>query len=182
MSAHIQPTLTVTVGSKNPVKINAVSNALSAYFPHQKIIANGVDAPSSVSEQPMTTKETRDGAVNRLRYCQQYHPDSDFYAAIEGGVDSFEDGAATFAYLAIASGANMSVGRSANMPIPESVYQALTQGEELGPLMDKLFNTTNIKQKGGAIGLLTNGLETRESNYTQALHLAIAPLVHSEPY
>jgi len=178
----MQRSLNVIVGSKNPVKINAVSNALAAYFPEQQVIAQGVDAPSNVSEQPMTSKETRDGAVNRLRYCQQHHPDADFYAAIEGGVDSFEDGAATFAYLAIAIGESMSVGRSANMPIPNSVYQALAEGEELGPLMDKLFNTTNIKQKGGAIGLLTNGLETRESNYTQALHLAIAPLVHSDPY
>jgi len=174
--------LKVIVGSHNPVKINAVRNALAAYFPDREVIATGVDAPSNVSDQPMTSKETRDGAINRLRYCLQYHPDADFYAAIEGGVDRFEDGAATFAYLAVASGDNLSMGRSANMPIPDSVYQALTEGEELGPLMDKLFNTTNVKHKGGAIGLLTNGLETRESSYTHAMHLAISPLVHSDPY
>jgi len=174
--------LEVVVGSCNPVKVNAVVNALAAYFPDRQVLAKSIDAPSGVSEQPMTSKETRDGAVNRLRYCQQHHPDADFYAAIEGGVDNFEDGAATFAYLAVANNQSTSVGRSANMPIPNSVYHALTQGEELGPLMDKLFNTSNVKQKGGAIGLLTNGLETRESNYIQALHLAIAPLVHSDPY
>lgn len=177
-----QTPLKVVVGSHNPVKINAIRNALAAYFPLREVIAQGVDAPSNVPEQPMTSKETRDGAVNRLAYCQQHYPDADFYGAIEGGVDCFEDGAATFAYLAVATPSQRSVGRSANMPIPHTVYQALTEGEELGPLMDKLFNTTNVKQKGGAIGLLTNGLETRESNYTQALHLAIAPLVHSDPY
>jgi len=177
-----QAVLKVVVGSKNPVKVNAVRNALAAYFPQHDVQAQGIAAPSNVSEQPMTSKETRDGAVNRLRYCQSNQPHADFYAAIEGGVDNFEDGAATFAYLAVADREQLSVGRSANMPIPQSVYQALEAGEELGPLMDKLFNTTNIKQKGGAIGLLTNGLETRESNYTQALHLAIAPLVHSAPY
>lgn len=174
--------LTVVIGSKNPVKINAVSNALAAYFPQHQILATGIDAPSGVTEQPMTSKETRDGAVNRLRYCQSQYPEADFCAAIEGGVDNFEDGAATFAYLVVATPQQMSVGRSANMPIPSSVYDALTKGAELGPLMDEIFNTTNVKQKGGAIGLLTNGLETRESNYTQALHLAIAPLVHCKPY
>ena len=60
------------------------------------------------------------------------------------------------------------------------MYQALLAGEELGHVMDRLFNTNNIKQKGGAIGLLTNGHETRESNYTQALILAMAPFIHPE--
>jgi non-canonical (house-cleaning) NTP pyrophosphatase len=48
--------------------------------------------------------------------------------------------------------------------------------------MDELFNTENIKQKGGAIGLLTNHLATRESSYTQALLLAMAPFNHPELY
>lgn len=178
----IKSALRVVIGSRNPVKINAVRNALAAYFPEHEITAQGVDAPSQVADQPMTSKETRDGAVNRLRYCQQHFPDADFYSAIEGGVDCFEDGAATFAYLAIARGDNLSVGRSANMPIPNMVYKALEEGAELGPLMDKLFNTSNVKQKGGAIGLLTKGLETRESSYTHAMHLAISPLVHNDPY
>jgi non-canonical (house-cleaning) NTP pyrophosphatase len=74
------------------------------------------------------------------------------------------------------------VFRSAILPLPKSVYRALEQGEELGTVMDQLFNTENIKQKGGAIGLLTNGRATRESNYTHALTLALAPFLHPELY
>jgi non-canonical (house-cleaning) NTP pyrophosphatase len=48
--------------------------------------------------------------------------------------------------------------------------------------MDRLFNTTNIKQAGGAIALLTHNAETRESSYRQALILAMAPLLHPELY
>ncbi|BEU04376.1 non-canonical purine NTP phosphatase [Agarivorans sp. OAG1] len=170
---------TVVVGSRNPVKVRAVAKALAMYYPDAEIDCQGIDAPSQVPEQPITTQQTRDGAVNRLRYCQQ-HQAADFYAAIEGGVDMFEDGPATFAYVAIARGEHLSVGRGANMPLPPSVYQALEQGEELGPLMDKLFNTKNIKQKGGAIGLLTNGLATREDNYVHALILALVQFAHKE--
>ncbi len=47
-------------------------------------------------------------------------------------------------------------------------------GEELGPAMDNMFNTVNIKQKGGAIGQLTNGLETRESIYVSATLLTLS--------
>ncbi|GAB1621283.1 inosine/xanthosine triphosphatase [Agarivorans albus] len=169
----------VVVGSRNPVKVRAVAKALAMYYPDAEIDCQGIDAPSKVPEQPITTQQTRDGAVNRLRYCQQ-HQTADFYAAIEGGVDMFEDGPATFAYVAIARGEHLSVGRGANMPLPPSVYQALEQGEELGPLMDKLFNTKNIKQKGGAIGLLTNGLATREDNYVHALILALVQFAHKE--
>ncbi|WP_432458822.1 inosine/xanthosine triphosphatase [Agarivorans sp. QJM3NY_25] len=172
-------TLKVIVGSLNPVKIAAVKEALALYYPEPQIDCQGMHAPSLVAEQPMTSQETRDGAVNRLRYCQQQQ-DADFYAAIEGGVDLFEDGPATFAYAVIADRQQMSVGRGANMPLPVSVYQALAQGDELGPLMDKLFNTTNIKQKGGAIGLLTNGLATRQGNYAHALILALVTFAHRE--
>ena len=55
----------------------------------------------------------------------------------------------------IASDARTSIGRSCNLPLPAKVYQRLEQGEELGFVMDDLFNTKNIKQQGGAIGLLT---------------------------
>ena len=44
--------------------------------------------------------------------------------------------------------------------------------------MDRLFNTKNIKQQGGAIGLLTQHKATRESTYTQGLILAMAPLLN----
>ena len=117
-----EQSIKVVVGSRNPVKVRAVAKALAMYYPDAEIDCKGIDAPSQVPEQPMTTQQTRDGAVNRLRYCQR-HQAADFYAAIEGGVDMFEDGPATFAYVAIARGEHLSVGRGANMPLPPSVYQ-----------------------------------------------------------
>jgi non-canonical (house-cleaning) NTP pyrophosphatase len=41
-----------------------------------------------------------------------------------------------------------------------------------------VFATLNSKQAGGAYGLLTGGLMTRESIYTQTLILALIPFVH----
>ena len=140
-----------------------------------------MSAPSGVPDQPMTADETRLGAVNRVEYCKA-HGKADFYVAMEGGVDEFEYGPCTFAYVVVASADRISVGRSAILPLPQQIFQALKQGEELGPVMDRLFNTDNIKQKGGAIGLLTNGLETRGSNYYQAMILAMAPFLHPNLY
>ncbi|RKF21483.1 non-canonical purine NTP phosphatase [Alginatibacterium sediminis] len=163
----------VVVASQNPVKVAAIRNAIAAYNPQAQLEVQGIDAPSGVREQPLSNAETRLGALNRLEFCQTKHQ-ADYYAAIEGGVDNFEDGPATFAYVVIADGRQTSVGRGAQLPLPMSVYQSLCEGQELGPLMDQLFNTHNIKQKGGAIGLLTNGLASRQGNYEQAAILAMS--------
>lgn len=164
----------------NPIKINAVHTAFSEAFPDCVCHCQGMKAPSLVAEQPMTEQETLDGAINRVKYCQQ--TPADFYVAIEGGVDHFNYGPATFAFIVIANQAQQSIGRSANLPLPASIYQALQAGQELGPLMDSLFNTHNIKQKGGAISLLTNGLASRESNYHNAMVLALAPFINPAQY
>jgi inosine/xanthosine triphosphatase len=171
----------IVVGSNNPVKISAAKTAICDILSIKEVECVGINAPSNVSEQPMTTEETKHGAINRVQYCQQ-HTQADFYVAIEGGVDQFEHGPATFAFVAITDQKHMSIGRSCNLPLPLVIYQALKSGEELGHVMDRLFNTDNVKQKQGAIGLLTNGLATRESVYQQAIILAMAPFIHPELY
>ena len=174
-------TISIVVGSKNPVKVGAAQSAFERLFPDNLIECQGIDAPSGVADQPMTDAETKLGAINRVKYCQSEYQ-ADYFIAMEGGVDLFEHGPATFAYIAIAHQSQVSVGRGAQLPLPMQVYQALTQGQELGHVMDHMFNTVNIKQKGGAIALLTNGNETRQSNYTQAIILAMAPLLHPNLY
>lgn len=172
----------VIVGSKNPVKVNASRIALQQVLAGEgELAVIGVDAPSLVADQPMTEAETRNGAVNRVKACMASNQ-ADWYIAIEGGVDKFTDGPATFAYVAICNGEHWSIGRSTNLPLPGAVYDALTAGEELGDVMDRLFNTDNIKQKGGAIGLLTNHLATRQSVYELAIILAMARFNHPTLY
>ena len=174
------------VGSRNPVKLNAARTALSMSLSMPALEAIGVNVPSGVPEQPMTSAETREGAINRVKACvanaDEQSRQQDWFVAIEGGVDEFEDGPATFAYVVIYHRDKWSVGRSANLPLPPSIYAALKAGEELGPVMDRTFDTDNIKQKGGAIGLLTNHLATRQSVYEMALLLAMAKFNFADLY
>ncbi|SFD12357.1 inosine/xanthosine triphosphatase [Pseudoalteromonas denitrificans] len=181
MSAKI---IKVIVGSNNPVKINATKNAISSIFPNTEVLCEGIHAPSGVADQPMSAAETRNGAINRAQYCKKQFINDikkpDFYIALEGGIDLTLDGPMTFAYFAILNEQQQSIGRSASLPIPDYIYQALKKGQELGDVMDTVFNTHNVKQKGGAIGLLTHGAATRESIYTQALILALAPFLNEK--
>lgn len=177
-----QAALNVIVGSRNPVKIGAVRNALTPLFPEHVLACEGMHAPSGVADQPMTATETRQGAIQRMHYCQQHGGEADFHVALEGGIEMGEDGPGTVGYVAIAGGDHVSVGRSAWLPLPPIAYEALLEGEELGDVMDRLFGTVNVKQQGGAMGLVTRGHATREGAYTQALLLAMAPFLNPDLY
>lgn len=174
----------IWVGSTNPVKVRASENSLRQLPSLQQIEAKGIAVPSGVADQPMNEAETRLGAVNRVKalLANKVGEPQDWYIALEGGVDQFADGPATFAYVAICHQGQWAVGRSASLPLPEQFYLALQQGEELGDVMDRAFNTQNIKQKGGAIGLLTHNLASRQSVYEAAITLALARFRFPELY
>jgi non-canonical (house-cleaning) NTP pyrophosphatase len=84
-----------------------------------------------------------------------------------------------FAWMAIAAkDGPVSETRSVTLPLPPEVQELVFDGLELGEANDRVFSTLNSKQGGGAFGLLTDGLMTRESVYTQTLILALIPFVH----
>lgn len=164
--------LKVAVASKNPVKIDAAKRAFSL-MTKEPVEVVPISVHSGVSEQPMNYEETRLGAYNRVENLKAELV-ADYYIAYEGGVDVFEDGPKTFAVLCICNGQNTIFGQTATLPIPLKVYEQLLSGYELGTAMDEMFQTTNIKQKGGAIGQLTKGLETRLSIYQSATILTLS--------
>lgn len=175
----------IRVASKNPVKVTAAHQAFSLVFPNHTIHCEGMEIESGVAEQPMSEKETLLGAKNRVRYCAEHdhNKEEDYFVAMEGGVEKNEEGAETFAYVAISGrDGKIHTGRSASLTLPNSIYLRLKNGEELGDVMDDVFQVENVKQKGGAIGLLTNNRATRESVYTQSIVLALAPILHPDLY
>ena len=165
----------IAVASTNPAKINAVRDAFALAFPDVQCHVSGYRTESGVAAQPMSSAETLLGADNRLHNLQlqlQQQP-ADFYVAIEAGLD---DGM-TFAWIRITDGKRDGRARSASLQLPALAVQRLEQGDELGDVMDELFGTQNIKQAGGAIGLLTQHKLSRSSVYQQALILALIPFL-----
>ena len=137
----------------------------------------GVD--SGVSEQPMSDAETRQGARNRVEQARVQSPDADFWVGLEGGLDYFDGHLMAFAWMVIAGAEDrISETRSATLPLPPKVQMLVSEGLELGEANDRVFSTLNSKQGGGAFGLLTDGLLTREIIYTQTLILALIPFTN----
>lgn len=169
----------IVVASHNPVKIAAVREAFLSRFPALEILVIPVDVNSDVPDQPMSDQVTRLGARNRVNNAKNKHPDADFWVGLEGGLDFFDGKLMAFAWMVITGPEDrVSETRSATLPLPPRVQELVLNGLELGEANDLVFSTLNSKQDGGAYGLLTDGLMTRESIYTQTLILALIPFVH----
>lgn len=170
--------MNVIIASLNPAKINAVKTAFNQAFPNTVFSFTGVSVDSGVPDQPMSCIETKQGAINRVNNAKVQSPGASFYVGLEAGIEKNS----TFAWMIIDNGEKMGESRSSSLPLPPAVITAVNQGKELGDVMDEQFNTNNIKQKGGAIGLLTNNLLTRSSVYQQALILALIPFLHPDRF
>ena len=168
----------VIVASLNPAKINAVKSAFEAVFTQQEFDFKGVAVESGVADQPMSNDETHRGALTRVANAKKQHSDGDYYVGLEAGIE----GSFTFAWMGIESHTQRGESRSASLMLPPVVLEKLQHANELGDVMDEVFATDNIKQKGGAIGLLTHNRLTRSSVYQQALILALIPFVNPEHF
>ncbi|RHZ02224.1 hypothetical protein DYB35_010778 [Aphanomyces astaci] len=174
--------LRLVVASKNPVKIGATRDGFEKSFPGHTFSISGVDVPSDVAAQPMTSRETLGGALNRLHAARALVPDADYWIGIEGGVEqtNFGGDAAdvmeVFAWIVIeAADGTRGMGRTGSFFLPEAVVKLVVGGLELGHADDQVFGGSNSKQKTGSVGLLTQDRITRQSYYEHAETITFPP-------
>ncbi|SNS51070.1 inosine/xanthosine triphosphatase [Ekhidna lutea] len=172
----------VIVASKNPVKINATQLGFGQVFPNERFDIEGIAVPSGVSDQPMTNGETLQGAKNRAEQAKIEIPEAGFWVGIEGGIEETVEGMEAFAWVVILAKNQKGQSRTSTFFLPPKVRTLVLQGAELGHANDQVFEDHNSKQKGGAVGSLTNGLLGRTAYYEQAVILALIPFVKKEIY
>lgn len=171
----------IIIASKNPAKIKAVENAFSKVFPNESFEYEGVRVPSGVPDQPMGEAETLRGAENRVDHAMAEFA-GDYWVGLEGGVATSGNQLEAFAWMVIRSKDGYGKGRTGSFFLPAKVAELVHGGMELGHADDVVFGQSNSKQKGGAVGLLTNNLLTRTTYYEQALILALIPFINKEHY
>ena len=168
----------IVIASQNPVKVAAAREAFTTLLPDADLELVTVSVQSGVSDQPVSDEETRLGARNRASNARAEVADASFWVGLEGGIQVYDGQLLAFAWMAIQDDSGrISDARSATLPLPPAIKRLVDSGLELGDANDRVFATVNSKQKGGAYGLLTDGLYTRESIYTQTLILALLPFV-----
>ena len=172
--------ITVAVGSKNPVKINAAKSAFVQLFPDATIEASGLDVASGISAQPMSDEESISGARNRARKVLE-QTKADFGVGIEGGLhkiglDWFDT---SWTVVCDARGKE-GLGSSGRIMVPANIMKHIHAGLELGQACDLVFNTTNVKQQEGFVGLMTNRVLNRTSTSTESVIAALAGFLHAD--
>ncbi|WP_232700951.1 DUF84 family protein [Halobacterium wangiae] len=152
----------VAVGSGNPVKRAAVAAAL----PDATVEAVPVD--SGVPEQPWGDDETVEGARNRAQ--RALGEGYDLGVGLEGGVHQRGGSLFLVMWAAATDGERIEVGGGPRLRLPDDVAGRLRDGDELGPVMDDLLDTSGVAENQGAAGVLTAGTTDR----TEALRTAVA--------
>lgn len=174
----------VIIASENPVKQSAVEIGFQKTFPDTECECVGMKAESSVKDQPDTDEETITGAKNRIAHLKEEDHNAQYYIAIEGGIEKVYDKMFAFAWVVIED-ENGKVGeaRTGAFELPPQVAKLIEEGIELGIANDRVFGTENSKHKNGALGILTNDLITRTSEYANTVVLALIPFQkHKELY
>ncbi len=174
----------ILVGSKNPVKIASVQEALKNYF--ADVSVEGIEVDSGVSVQPVND-ETFIGARNRALKLKELNDSqnlkADFFVGIEGGIARQFDKWFAFGCMCIIdSEGKIGFGLSPHFELPDFVVEKLLAGVELGEVMDGIMNQQNTKQKNGAIGFFTNGVMNRKELYIEGLKVALAPFLHKKMF
>ncbi|WP_435073014.1 DUF84 family protein [Halorubrum sp. HHNYT27] len=182
----------VGVGSGNPVKRRAVElafessrgDALVDGLPGDPttVSIESVPVRSGVSEQPTGHAETVAGAENRSEAVlgtDEY----DIGVGIEGGVARFDgtEGLFLIMWAAVSDGSRTGRGAGPSLELPADIAARIDAGEELGPVMDDVLDTTGIAKRGGAAGALTGGRVDRADALASAVAGALGPFV-SELY
>lgn len=170
----------IAVGSHNPVKISAVKNVLLKVYPQAEIIA--AEVSSGVPDMPLNDEVAIRGARNRARQARDILQ-ADMGIGLEGGTATIRGDHLTAGWAAVFDGTKYGVGGGGHLLLPPAVdHKIIQEKKELGTAIDELVGGNNLKQKMGAIGILTAGLSTRQKAYEYILIYALAPLLSPELY
>ncbi len=172
----------IIVASRNPVKIESVKLGYNKIFTKSNVELQGVAVPSGVSDQPMSNLETMTGAINRANNAQSQFPNADLWVGIEGGIEKIGSDMTAFAWVVIQSKNKIGKSKTGTFFLPPQVAQLINEGKELGEADDIVFEDSNSKQKGGAVGLLTGNVIDRTSLYIEAVVLALIPFKNKNLY
>ncbi|MFT7436407.1 MAG: inosine/xanthosine triphosphatase [Algoriphagus sp.] len=173
----------VFIASKNPTKINATKSGFEQTFPDDTFEVEGISIPSGVPDQPIGSKETYLGALNRAEGAKIKQPNADFWVGIEGGNIIHNEEMEAMAWVVVLSkGRRLGKARTAGFFLAPEVVKLVNDGYELGRADEIVFGIQNSKQKMGSSGLLTDNLITRIDFYIPAVIFALIPFKKPELY
>ncbi len=166
----------IAVGSHNPVKV-ASTQAVFTRLCRAAITVQAVEVESGVPAQPWGDEQTRRGAIQRALEARR-RTGCAWGIGFEGGLLDVSGDLYTSAWCAVVGpDGRLSTASGENLLLPPAVAAEVRRGVELGTAIDHLSGARGTKRRGGAIGVLTDGLLTRTEAYEHLLMMALAPFL-----
>ncbi|MGG0656301.1 DUF84 family protein [Rummeliibacillus pycnus] len=171
----------VGIGTTNKAKVGAVLTVVTKHF-HDILTFEHISVDSGVSSQPMSTEETRIGAINRAKNTLA-ETNSDIAFGLEGGVTMIGDTMylCNWGALAITNGQVLTAA-GAQIPLPKEIAVQIAGGRELGPVMDDFVHQLDTRQNAGAIGIFTDGMIDRKEMFEHILLQLVGQYFFYEKY
>lgn len=173
----------ILMGTKNPGKIQGAKSAFEKYFEDVEI--EGISVDSEVGGEPLN-KSIMQGAKNRVKNLKEYakfnNIEADFYIASEAGLtNSFGSGDWMDFNVAVIErkDGEQSVGVSSGFKIPDKYVDEVID-KDLGVIMNRIFQDTNLSREDGGIGRLTHGEITRIDLTKQAFIMALLKFINDD--
>ena len=173
----------VIVGSKNPVKIEAVRQAFAEYFPDVQV--DGSDASSGVKAQPDSLREMSFGAMNRAM--NAFRAGYAYSIGLEAGIFEVPNSLSGYMdanFTAIWNGMQfVGFGMSPSFEYPKHfVHSILKEKKEVGDLMNALLSRTDVKHKEGAVGHFSKSKMQRVDFIKSSVVMALIPMLNKDVY
>lgn len=162
------------IGSMNRAKVEAATKVISVYYPKAEI--QRTESESGVNAQPIGDEETIEGAINRATFIQKNYPEA-IAIGLEGGVRMIGEDMyiCNWGALSLPNGQIITAG-GAQIRLPNELAEEIKNGKELGPVIESYFNEKGLRQKEGAMGILTAGLITRVELFVHIMQLLIGQM------
>ena len=177
-SGHRLSKLSISLGSKNPSKINGTKKALLRIFGKNLFSLRAFSPSSGIPSQPFGRK-TISGAINRAKNSYKKAKNADFGIGLESGLFSLAGRHCDILFCAVYDGQHITIGNSMGFEVPHGIVEEIkVEKSELGHVVSRMAGVKGIGKKGGAIHYLSGGLLSREQMIEQAVLCAFIPRIH----
>ncbi len=176
----------IGVGSRNPVKIEAVHSTFHDAFGHlgikKEVEVKGHDVDSGVPDQPIGLETIYKGAGNRARKVMSKGM-YDYYVGLEAGIYKIDKNYIDLQFCVILDNdGRETVGHSGGFTYPDIVIKDVLAGQEVGDIFARLSGNGDIKRQEGAIGMLSKGFIDRTTFGKQSVMMALIPRISPSLY
>ena len=175
----------INIGSKNPVKIEAVKEVLRGYTSLEINRINSIEVSLETPKQPISWTQIVNGSKERAR---KSFSNCNYSIGLESGLIQLPNSKDHFYNVGVCSifdGHSHSLGFSGGFEVPKKLADSIIKEEinlsqacyEYG-----LHPNENIGSKEGIIALLTNWRINRKEQIKQSIYMALPKIVNPHFY